>query len=327
MVNVWALIVTYNRKRLLIECLEALLAQTHPVSAIVVYDNGSTDGTADSLTAAGLMQSPLLRYVRSEPNHGGAAGYAEVLRIGTAGDADWLWLMDDDAEPRADALERLLASPVACDQRTAAVCSAVANPDGSIDPLHRCRLRRLVTPLPLSAYAPGRYVAIDCASFVGMLVRREAVGATGFPRGEFFLGYDDAEYSLRLRRCGEVRLVPESFVVHKMVVGGGSETRRSRWWNRVLGAHYTPSPWESYWRDLYRIRNLVAMKSAHQGLSGAGLALVIAAYVVKTLLYDERPLRRIPWLIRFALKGFRGDFAGPAPEQWAEFARSAGSIA
>jgi rhamnopyranosyl-N-acetylglucosaminyl-diphospho-decaprenol beta-1,3/1,4-galactofuranosyltransferase len=319
--GVCAVVVTRNRRRLLLECLHALLAQSHPLSEIVVFDNASTDGTAELLERSGLIGSAGLRYLRSEVNLGGAGGYAEALRTGSAAGSEWLWLMDDDAEPRPDALERLLGSRPAQEAHTAGLCPAVVHPGGGLDPLHRCTLRRLVTPLPLSAYAPATYAPVDCASFVGLLVRSEAVRAAGLPRREFFLGYDDAEYSLRLRRWGSLRLVPESVITHKHPVGGGRESLRTRWWNRLLGAHYAATPWESYWRDLYRVRNLVALKVAHQGLTRCGLGLVIGAYAVKALLYEGHPLRRIPWLVRFALKGYRGEFSAPSPEQWASFAR------
>jgi hypothetical protein len=42
---------------------------------------------------------------------------------------------------------------------------------------------------------------------------------------------------------------------------------------------------------------------------------------VKALLFDPQPLRRIPWIARFAVAGWRGDFSGPTPEQWQELAR------
>jgi rhamnopyranosyl-N-acetylglucosaminyl-diphospho-decaprenol beta-1,3/1,4-galactofuranosyltransferase len=42
---VWAVVVTYNRRELLEQCLDALLAQTRPPDRILVVDNASTDGT------------------------------------------------------------------------------------------------------------------------------------------------------------------------------------------------------------------------------------------------------------------------------------------
>ncbi|MFZ0039918.1 MAG: glycosyltransferase [Solirubrobacteraceae bacterium] len=320
MTSVCALVVTRDRKQLLGECLTALLSQTLPVSRVIVFDNASSDGTREWLDEAGLLDDQRVRFVRSEVNVGGAAGYAEVLALGSKTDAEWLWLMDDDAEPRPDSLERLLGSPAASDAASVAVCSAVLHPDGTLDRLHRCRWGRFITPLEARAYVSGRPVDVDCASFVGLMVRTDAVRAVGLPRAEFFLGYDDAEYSLRLRARGEIRLVAESIIVHKIVIGGGRPTARGGWANRILGAQYTPSPWGSYWKDLYRIRNFLAVKAERGELPDRELALIVLGYVAKTLLYDERPLRRIPWIVRYARKGRRQDFRGPSPEGWAAYA-------
>jgi glycosyltransferase involved in cell wall biosynthesis len=41
------LIVTYNRISLLHECVDAVMGQTHPASALYVVDNHSTDGTTE----------------------------------------------------------------------------------------------------------------------------------------------------------------------------------------------------------------------------------------------------------------------------------------
>ena len=47
-----AVVVTYNRKKLLLECLNALFGQTNPLDEIVVLDNASTDGTKQELQKA-----------------------------------------------------------------------------------------------------------------------------------------------------------------------------------------------------------------------------------------------------------------------------------
>jgi rhamnopyranosyl-N-acetylglucosaminyl-diphospho-decaprenol beta-1,3/1,4-galactofuranosyltransferase len=45
--KVCAVIVTYNRKDLLRECLNAVLSQTRPPDHVLVVDNASTDGTPE----------------------------------------------------------------------------------------------------------------------------------------------------------------------------------------------------------------------------------------------------------------------------------------
>jgi GT2 family glycosyltransferase len=47
--TVCAVVVTYNRKELLIECLDALCKQTRPIDAMYIIDNFSNDGTAELL--------------------------------------------------------------------------------------------------------------------------------------------------------------------------------------------------------------------------------------------------------------------------------------
>jgi len=310
-VSVAAFVLTRNRKALLAECVRGLLAQTHPVDVIIVLDNASTDGTHEHLEAEGLLHR--VRYERREENTGGAGGYREGVRLLQETGCDWLWLMDDDAEPRPDALEKMLAAPFEGSR-----CGAVVHPDGTIDLQHRCSLGRFIVPLPERAYEPGRYEKVDCASFVGLLMDAGASRRAGLPVAEFFIGYDDAEYSLRL---DDIRLVPESQILHKVPIGGVTGTRRSRLVNRAFGLTYAPTPWSAYWRDLYRIRNFMWLKHRHERVTPLAFAVLVAGYAAKSLLYDPQPWKRVPLLVRYAVRGRRGDWSAPTPEEWAAGAR------
>ena len=92
--RVVAVVVTWNRRDLLVEALAALRAQTHPVAALVVVDNASTDGT-DEL----LAKESGLDVVRLEKNTGGAGGFAVGLEQAMGHDPDLVWLLDDDTVP------------------------------------------------------------------------------------------------------------------------------------------------------------------------------------------------------------------------------------
>ncbi len=311
--SVAAFVLTRNRKELVAECVRALLEQTHPVDQIIVLDNASTDGTEEHLRELGLLDR--IRFVRKETNTGGAGGFHDGVRLLQETGCDWLWLMDDDAEPRRDALEKLLAAPVEGSR-----CPAVVHPDGTLDLQHRCRIREFIVPLRRSAYRPGHYERVECASFVGLLMDAEASRAAGLPVSEFFIGFDDAEYSLRL---GEIRLVPESEILHKVPIGGTIGSRRSRVVNRLLGLTYAPTPWEAFWRDLYRVRNFMWLKHRHFGVNPVEFVFLVAGYLLKSLLYDPQPWRRAPLIVRYALKGRRGDWSAPSPEEWVSAASTA----
>ena len=117
--KVTAVVVTFNRKELLIECLEALARQTHPLDRVVLVDNASTDGTLQTVEASGIAERLPLDYLRITRNGGGAEGFHYAVRAGLDSGADWIWLMDDDCRPEPDALERLLASEKATAPGTA----------------------------------------------------------------------------------------------------------------------------------------------------------------------------------------------------------------
>ena len=321
MTEVAAVIPAWNRKQLLLEGIRALAAQSAPLKHVVVVDNASTDGTEEALRAEGLLDGDWLVYRRMDRNLGSAGGYAKAVEIARELEVDWIWLIDDDAEPRPDALERLLAAPEAAAPRTAALATAVVVPEGEVDVLHRGRIGRFMQALPREEYRDGEHPRLEFASYTGLFVSARAARAEDPPRADFFTWVDDVEYCIRLRRHGELRLVPESVVVHKARMGGENVTLRGRIVNRVMGVEYPSAPWESYFKALHLVRNFTWVKRHHLGASDRELAVVAAAYVVRSLLYDEKPLRRIPWILWAARMGRADRPLAMPPERWQAIVR------
>jgi GT2 family glycosyltransferase len=318
---VCAAVVTYNRRELLVECLDAVLAQTASVQRLIVVDNASTDGTRERLAESGLLDRPEVEYVRLEDNLGGAGGFARAVALGRATGDDWIWLMDDDSEPVPDSLERLLAAPEAADPGTAALCSKVTYGDGvTLDANQRGHFRGRLRPLPAEEYRPGHHPAIGFLSFVGSLVRADAARQIELPRAEFFVWGDDVEYSIRLRTQGDIRLVPESVMLHKRVTHS-YENARSRFWNRILPGEYWPTPLERFWQNLCGLRNYVWTKKVYEGQGPLSAAGTTAQFMIKHLLYDEQPVRRMRWIVRFARDGRAGRFRNIAPGEWSRMVR------
>lgn len=90
---------TFNRAGYLREALGALLAQTRPVGEIIVWDDGSTDGTAEDVRR---MNGPV-RYFRSS-NGGKSRALNAALAEARGG---YVWICDDDDIARPDAAEVL----------------------------------------------------------------------------------------------------------------------------------------------------------------------------------------------------------------------------
>src|SRR5919199_6348896 len=156
-----------------------------------------------------------------------------------------------------------------------------------------------------------------------MLVRGACAGATDPPKAELFIWGDDLEYCLRLRRCGAIRVVPEAVVVHKEV-GQTHTNRRARFWNRLLGQQIVPFPLEAFWKQLFGLRNFVWIKMVYEGQGAVSALGTIAQFMAKSLLYEERPLRRLPWILRYGIDGRRGRFVNMDPREWVLRVRGAG---
>ncbi len=309
-------VVTFNRRQLLAECLEAILAQTHPVERVFVVDNASTDGTPELLRDRGLIDEPRLTYIRLERNLGGAGGFSRAVEEARGVECDWIWLMDDDAEPPRESLGRLMASAAAADPANAALAQRAISPDGSVQLNARGFLGRRPSPLPLEAYEGGSEPEVDFATFVGFAVRARVARAIDPPRADFFIWADDYEYCCRVRSHGAVRVVATSSIVHKDVGHVAYANRRSALWNRLFGWSFGATQYAGFWRNICGVRNYVWIRKTYAGESALGAVATAGAFLAKALLYDERPLRRVPWIVRATIDGRLGVFHNIEPAEW-----------
>ncbi len=105
--KICTVVVTFNRYELLKECLDALLSQTLKTHILVV-DNASTDGTDIKIVEDSYLKNENIIYKRLTQNSGGAGGFHIGVKYALDNQYDYVWLMDDDAEPELDALEILV---------------------------------------------------------------------------------------------------------------------------------------------------------------------------------------------------------------------------
>lgn len=213
---VCAVVVTYNRKELLAECLDGLRVQTRRVDEILVVDNASTDGTSEMLAARGYLEDPAIRHVRLPGNIGGAGGFHAGMAAAYERGHTWIWLLDDDTIVAADALYQLFAARerFATAPRPDLLASRVEWTDGTAHPMNAPIPRRVDHPA-VHATQGQAVQSIRATSFVSVLLHRCLVDAYGLPIAEYFIWSDDIEYTARILRHEFGVLVPASIAVHK----------------------------------------------------------------------------------------------------------------
>ena len=209
--KICAVVVTYNRKVLLSQCIEALLAQTVEDYDILVIDNASTDGTVEYIAP---YFSERVKYFNTGSNLGGSGGFYYGMKLAYESGYDWIWIMDDDVIPTSSALEALLEAK-----------EHIKNPSFLASCVYSKDETAMNTP-EISRYTTNGYrfwyenlsnkmVRLAHATFVSLLINRNAIEKCGLPLKDYFIWGDDTEYTMRvIGKYGAAYIVGDSKVYH-----------------------------------------------------------------------------------------------------------------
>lgn len=200
-------LVTFNRVKLLRECIDSLLLQKENLSSIFVINNNSSDGTNTFLKK--FEDSKIVIVDNLKENIGGAAGFEYGIKRATEkGQGDYVWIMDDDTIPDTNASSALLASAYKLSDKFGFLCSNVRWTNGG------------ATNVPhVSSDWPKKIneglVKVEAATFVSVLVPKKNIFNLGCPIGKMQIWGDDTEYTTRLSRYSDSYFVLNSIVTHK----------------------------------------------------------------------------------------------------------------
>lgn len=212
--KVVAVVVTYNRKDLLRQCIDHLMAQRGTVPDILVIDNASTDGTAEMMMP--LVRAGQIRYENTGDNLGGAGGFEYGTRVALRCGYEYVWLMDDDTLPRPDALDALIRAGGELG-RFGYLSSVALWTDGELCRMNVQRDVRMHNIRDFSA----EQIPSGAATFVSLLVPASVMREVGLPIGAFFIWADDLEYTRRISRRYPCYVVRDSVVVHCCATNNG----------------------------------------------------------------------------------------------------------
>lgn len=216
MKDIVAVVVTYNRSSLLKECIEAFQKIEENIDIIIV-DNASTDDT--EIVVRNLLQENI-SYFNTGKNLGGAGGFNYGIRKAYEAGADYIWVMDDDTIVHQDSLTQLLKVAEAVNDNFGWLSSLALWTDGM-----PCNMNyHTVNPewnREKHHILEGRLLC-SAATFVSLLVNRNAIQKMGLPIKDYFIWGDDTEYTMRIAREYPCYFVPQSQVIHKMKSNEGT---------------------------------------------------------------------------------------------------------
>ena len=283
--KVAAVIVTYNRKELLLECVNAVLGQHEYVPDIVIVDNASSDGTREALQS--YIDCGAVLYFNTGANLGGAGGFQYGIRKAAELEYDYLWVMDDDCIPSETALPSLLAF-ARKKPDIGFLTSKVLWKDGSICEMN---VQRRTLTRDVKDFS-GACIPVVMASFVSLFLPSSVVKELGLPIKEFFLWTDDWEYTRRISRHYPCYLITDSVVTHKSKAN--------------IGADISNETLDRLDRFNYLYRNDVVLYR-REGLKGyAYEAVRLSGHIVRVLLKaKDHKWKRICKIIGGTFAGLR----------------------
>lgn len=243
--SVCAVIVTYNRKQLLVELLEDLRKQTYKFDGIVLVNNASTDGTDELLIEHGVISDGIagkviestwhgikIYYYLSPENTGGSGGFAKAFELVKDLPYDLVWAMDDDVSPEKNCLETLAGH--LCDD--VQVCVPCRNGDNWTDYIvtdYNLSNPFLVKLDTYKTRVNSRSITEDCTRIVDMplegpLFTMDIIKKIGVPNKDYFLLFDDTDYAHRASMVTDIMYI-KSARLHRKLAKLQSEKPEWSW--------------------------------------------------------------------------------------------------
>ena len=241
---------TFNEAAFIDQALEALQQQTRRPDAIVVVDNGSTDGTVDR--AFGANVTLIVNSTDLGTSGSVGVGFAHGLEHGF----DWIWVLDADSVPDPDALGNLLdfyeRMPLAEREGVSFLACRLASESNAA--AHRPLAfteagLRFVSP----AADPSGHCRCDLFIWSGSLFRAAAVAKIGLPSADYFMDLSELDYGYRARRLGYTGYVVNSGVLHQDVGRNPGVATRTWRFGPLSVRLYEMSPARCY----YYVRNML----------------------------------------------------------------------
>lgn len=217
--RILTVVVTYNRVEMLKTCIKNILSQTVS-SDILVVDNCSVDGTDQYIKD---ISDNRIKYIKTDKNIGGAGGFNLGMRYFVEHHYEYVWLMDDDCFPDANALEELLNADKLLDGNYGWLSSVSLWKDGLECKMNRPKLKKSF--YEYIHLLKNGIIQAEQATFVSLFIRRNIIERYGLAIKEFFIWGDDIEFTRRIsvRNRLPCFVVGKSIVTHFMNMNSGSD--------------------------------------------------------------------------------------------------------
>jgi hypothetical protein len=253
--KVFIVVLNYNGKKIIKKCLSSIFKIDYPSFEVVFVDNNSTDGSLELAKSCFSKAN----FIKNEENLGYSAGNNVGIRFSLERMADYVLLLNNDTEVENDFLSKLvevaesdekigLISPVIFDGKTKEIWFS----GGEI--IWNRMSNRHARDIKTQDYYETGFIT-GCS----MLVKAAVFKAIGLLDEDYFLYWEDADFSLRARKAGFKNMVVSSSWIYHF-----EESEKNRqnkiYWLVVSGLIFFKK--NTPWNKKYWVRTYLALRKA-----------------------------------------------------------------
>jgi GT2 family glycosyltransferase len=213
--KVCIIILNWNGKKDTIECLESLKMVEYPNYEIILVDNGSTDGSVESLRKL----YPDMEIIENLNNLGFAAGNNVGIRKAIEKGADYVLLLNNDTTVNKDFLNNLIT--VAKNDDMIGIAGPIiryySEPENSWFEKGKINWFSFNIATHTKITDDKEVVSTDFMTGCAFLIKKATIEKVGFLTDEYFFYFEDVDYSLRAKNAGfKIVVTPLSKIYHKV---------------------------------------------------------------------------------------------------------------
>ncbi len=209
--KVFIILLNYEGKKYLVEALKSLYSLKYPHFEVVLVDNNSSDGSLE----IALSHFPKITFLKNNHNLGFSAGNNVGIKYALERGAQYILLLNNDTQVESDFLSSLvdvmekdkqigIGSPIIFKNKTSEIWFS----GGKIDWL------RMKTIHKKEKWQKDYYHS-DFISGCAMLIKTEVFKKIGLLDEDYFLYWEDADFSVRAKKAGYKLVVsPKSKIYH-----------------------------------------------------------------------------------------------------------------
>ncbi len=225
-------IVNWNTRALLLDCLASVYAMVRDVSfEVFLVDNASSDGSVEAVRA----HYPQVSVIQNEKNLGFAAANNKALRVMQG---RYALLLNTDAIVTEGAIARLFRY-MEIHGEVAMTCGQLLNADGSkqnsianfpglLSLLCNETVLRLLFPRKFPSKRQEYRAPIEVESCIGacLMVRKKAMDAVGLLDERYFFFMEETDWAFAMHRAGwKSSFVPDARIYHLQGQSAGHDVR------------------------------------------------------------------------------------------------------